>query len=158
MDEVNRTTRAKQSKDGKVSLLSGILKSPCGTKFYREPAGNKIYYYNLKTKERLQMAEVESKVIDDITEVMLKSGELRKQIERTILKVDSAIQRQNDRLGRLKDDVREKTKVLNGFSDRLRELALSPSEDVTNICKLLLDEKEKVEFEIDSTQKEMMEV
>lgn len=158
MQLLNKVKKHKPGKDGKVSLLSGLLKTPEGHNFYRESAGKYVYYFNSETKIRLRMDEVEKKVLDDIQNVMLESGELRKQVERTILSGDSVVNRINDRLGMVEREIREKTKILDGFSKKMQQLVLSDGEGIAEACEFMISEKNKVSRSVDILMEEKGEL
>ncbi len=158
MQLLNKVKRTKAGKDGRVSLLSSILKSPCGANFYRESAGNYVYYFNPKTKERLRLEEVESKVIGDIQEILINSKELRKQIDRTILSGDSVVKKLGDRLSRIDKEIDAKNRILDGFSKKMQKLVLSDSEDIAEACEFMIGEKNKVVRELECLEDEKLEV
>ena len=73
---------------------------------------------------------------------------LKKQVERSVLSGGSALQKLNDRLGRLNREIRDKTKILDGFSEKIRELAISTNQNMVDVCNMIISEKEKIESEL----------
>lgn len=136
---------------GTVYLLSQILFYEDGTKFSGAGAHgrNEDYeYYHCRAKKfRIRKEKIESAILQRVKEYLSNSEILKKMIDETNQTADQGKNLLADRISELKTKLFENKKVIEGFSNYIRQAALSNPLQLDSVIRTITSERDKAETE-----------
>lgn len=129
-------------------LLTGVLMSEDGSRYHGDPAksGANPYYYNKTQRKRIPCEELDKLVIQRVKEYLDKEGVIEGVIEKFLKHKNVGVPFLEEEKARLRNKIRDLAKVIESFSETLRQAALA-GQNVAELAQSLLEERKKAEGE-----------
>jgi DNA invertase Pin-like site-specific DNA recombinase len=147
-------TRHKPSKDKTIYLLSGFLKGHDGSNFHGETAKDHKYYRNQTLNLRIRKAEIEKVVLDRVKEYITENKLLDGAMKMALNNETTGLPSLKSKLTKLRKEETKLNKLLDGFTESIRETVLvGPQDQVKQVIETLMDEKQKITAELEAIKK-----
>lgn len=129
-------------------LLTGILVGEDGSRYHGDPAksGANPYYYNKTLKQRIPCEELDDLVVKRVKEYLEKQGVIEGVINNFLKHKNVGVPFLEEEKTRLRNKIRDLARVVESFSETLRQAALA-GQNVAELAQSLLDERKKAEEE-----------
>lgn len=129
-------------------LLTGILMAEDGSRYHGDPAksGANPYYYNKAQKKRIPCQDLDELVINRAKEYLDKRGVIEDVINKYLKHKNVGVPFLEEEKARFRNKLRDLGRVIESFSDTLRQAALA-GQNVAELAQSLLDERKKAEGE-----------
>ena len=145
---------------GSVYYLSGILYYEDGSKFSGAGAHGRNeeyqYYHSPKNKFRLTKDEIEGIIIKRVKEYLSNSDILKKMIADTNSMANMGVPLLQEELLVLRKRVQESRQVIEGFSNFVRQAALTNPDKIDAVIRTITEERDKAQTEILLLERELV--
>lgn len=144
---------------GTVYFLTGILEHEDGTKFSGAAAGGRNdhyeYYHCKKHKLRIQKDRIESLILKRIKDYMQDSELLNKLIADVKPMADMGKNLIKNEVSKIKARIKENLKVIEGFTNYLRQAALTDVSSLESTLRTIGLERDRAETENQVLEREL---
>jgi len=162
-DEVQRVLEKNHKFDGwtrkSVYLLTGILFHEEGIKLTGAGAGgrnNHYEYYHCREKNlRIPKDKIEKLIIKRVKDYMGNSDLLEKLLAEVKPMADMGIPFLKEEITEIRKKISENRKVIEGFSNYLRQAALTNTNNLESVIRTLGLERDRAETEIQILEREL---
>jgi hypothetical protein len=145
---------------GTVYYLSGILFYSDGTKFSGAGAHGRNeeyqYYHCPKKNFRLTKDEIETTIINRVKEYLTNSDILKKMISEANSMANMGVPLLQEEVATLRKRVAESRKVIDGFSNYVRQAALTAPDKLDTVIRTITEERDKAQTEIMLLERELV--
>lgn len=163
-ENAQRTLEKNQKFDGRtrgtVYLLSGILQHEDGNKFTGAAAGgrNEHYeYYHCRAKNlRIPKDKIEILILKRIKEYLRNSELLKKLLADIKPMADMGIPILREEISEIKKSISENKKIIEGFSNYLRQAALTDTTNLEAAIRTIGVERDRAETEIQLLERNLV--
>lgn len=155
-----RITRQRKGKEGRVYLLSGALKDSDGNLFQGNAAngGRNLYYYNRVLKMRVNKDEIEDLVCKRVKKYLCENGRLSSVVQSVLKSGTANLGKFDFEIQKVKRTIENQITIIERFSETLRQAALSSTQNITQVCEALIEERSKAQIELDMNQSKLLEL
>jgi DNA invertase Pin-like site-specific DNA recombinase len=162
-EEAQRVLEKNQKFDGRtrgtVYLLTGILEFEDGTKFSGAGAGGRNdhyeYYHCRKKNLRIPKDKIEALILKRIKEYMQNSELLTKLLADVQPMTEIGIPLLKEEVSEIKRKIADNRKVVDGFSNYLRQAALTDPTSLETVIRTIGLERDRAETEIQLMEREL---
>ena len=144
---------------GTVYYLSGILHFEDGTKFSGAGAHGRNqeyqYYHCPKQKFRLTKDEIEELIINRVKEYLTNSEVLKKMIAEANSMANMGTALIQEEVTNLRKRIKEGRQVIDGFSNYVRQAALTSPDKLETVIRTITEERDKAQTEVLLLEREL---
>lgn len=129
-------------------MLSGLLRSPNGSRYGGEFTGKKKYYHNRKIGKRLGAEQVDKLVFNRLTEYVEQNNLLQGLLIRMMEHKDFGLHKIRQEAEWTNAEITKLERVSVNFSETIRNAAIEGSKDLATVVQALLKQKEQADLEL----------
>tara|TARA_B110001454_G_scaffold28073_1_gene27461 strand:+ start:62297 stop:64204 length:1908 start_codon:yes stop_codon:yes gene_type:complete len=143
-----------------VYLLTGILEYEDGTRFSGAGAGGRNshyeYYHCRKQKLRIPKTKVENLILKRIKDYMKNSELLTKLLADVKPMAEMGIPFLKEEIRQIKQKINDNRKVIDGFTNYLRQSALTDPTNLEKVIRTISIERDKAETETQFLERDLV--